>query len=352
MRRLVWPLAVVAAFLTGWALAGVTRTPPPSRDAAREAEHLRQQVTTLQARLHARDELTAGQGSPGPAVSRGARAATQVEAGVTAAVREERLVRELRSRAGAAADHGATRSGPSGPPPTVETALDRFYRYLEATRGGEGRERWQRARELVDELRGMGDVAGKALMQVLAAGNDSDERRAAARLLGSLQIPQSLPLLKDIIEKDDDILLRRAAASGLRQLQTPESIPVMEHILLNGADDRFVRLSAAYGLAEAGRPLGVNGLAQIFNESAVDGRGREMAFRSLASLNDARPVPFMRAVIASDAEPSFRLRAIQYVTAQGDRQSLPTLQVLMQSPTEQASIRDAAAQAYRTLGGK
>jgi HEAT repeat protein len=101
-----------------------------------------------------------------------------------------------------------------------------------------------------------------------------------------------------------------------------------------------------------GRPQGVNGLTQIFNESAIDGRGREMAFRALTALNDERPVPFMRAVIASEAEPSFRLRAIQYVTAQGDRQSLPMLQILMQSPSEQASIRDAATQAYRTLGGK
>jgi len=40
-------------------------------------------------------------------------------------------------------------------------ALDRFYRYLEATRATEGRERWQRARELVEELRGMGDVADR-----------------------------------------------------------------------------------------------------------------------------------------------------------------------------------------------
>ena len=195
----------------------------------------------------------------------------------------------------------------------------------------------------------MGEVAGKALMQVLAAGGDSDERRAAARLLGSLQVPQSLPLLKDIIERDDDLLLRRAAAAGLRQLQTPDSLPVMEHILLNGADDRFVRLSAAYGLAEAGRPLGVNGLAQIFNESAADGRGREMAFRALSSLNDERSLPFMRQVMA---EPGFRLRAIQYLTAQRDPQALPTLQVLMKSPSEQPSIRDAAAQAYRALGGK
>ncbi len=148
------------------------------------------------------------------------------------------------------------------------------------------------------------------------------------------------------------MLLRRAAAAGLRQLQTPESIPVMEHILANAGDDRFVRLSAAYGLAESGRPLGVIGLTQIFQESAADGRGRDMAFRALTSLNDERPLPFMRQVVASEAEPSYRLRAIQYLTAQGDRQSLPTLQVLMQSPTEQASIRDAAAQAYRTLGGK
>src|SRR5262245_5934096 len=351
MARLLWPLAVVAAFVVGWAAAGVTGKTSPSREAEREAESLRQQVSTLQARLHAREEVAADRVSATPATPTGRRGAAQGDAGLTATVREERMLQELRARG--ATDRGSSRATPSSQPATVETALDRFYRYLEATRGGgEGREGWRRARELVDELRGMGDAAGKALMQVLSAGNDSDERRAAARLLGTLQVPQSLPLLKDIIEQDDDVLLRRAAASGLRQLQTPDSMPVMEHILANGGDDRFVRLSAAYGLAEAGKPQGVNGLVQIFNESALDGRGRDMAFRALTSLNDERPVPFMRTVIASDAEPSFRLRAIQYVTAQGDSQSLPTLQILIKSPAEQASIRDAAAQAYRTLGGK
>ena len=350
MRRLRWPLAVVAAFAAGWAMAGVTGKTPASREANRDAEALRQQVTTLQARLHAREEIAGEPASPPPATSAARRAAARVDGTLTTApAREERMLQDLRAHA--ATPPAFARGAPSGPPPTLETALDRFYRYLEATRG-EGRERWQRARELVDELRGMGEVAGKALMQVLAAGGDSDERRAAARLLGSLQVPQSLPLLKDIIERDDDLLLRRAAAAGLRQLQTPDSLPVMEHILLNGADDRFVRLSAAYGLAEAGRPLGVNGLAQIFNESAADGRGREMAFRALSSLNDERSLPFMRQVMAADVEPGFRLRAIQYLTAQRDPQALPTLQVLMKAPSEQPSIRDAAAQAYRALGGK
>ena len=351
MRRLLWPLAVVLAFAAGWALAGGAGKTTISRDAAGDAEQLREQVRTLQARVQASEQLAAAQTSTAPGAA-ASRAPARGERGLTAAVREERMLQELRARAGTPSDGAVSRGGQPAGPVTVEAALERFHRYLDATRGSEGREGWRRARELVDELRGMGDAASKALMQVLASGNDSDERRAAARLLGTLQVPQSLPLLKDIIETDNDLLLRRAAASGLRQLQTPESIPVMEHILANGADDRMVRLSAAYGLAEAGRQLGVSAMAQIFNESVIDGRGRDMAFRSLASLNDERALPFMRGVVGSEVEPGYRLRAIQYITAQGDRQSLPTLRVLMQSPTEQASIRDAAATAYRALGGK
>ena len=85
----------------------------------------------------------------------------------------------------------------------MESALDRFHKYLETMKSAEGRERGRRARELVEELRSMGDVGGKALMQALAASHDSDERRAAARLLGTLQVPQAVPLLKEIIEKDE-----------------------------------------------------------------------------------------------------------------------------------------------------
>ena len=260
-----------------------------------------------------------------------------------------------RGGAAAAATSAPSKSGTPAPAATLEAALDRFYKYLEATsagNAGEGRERRQRARQLVEDLRAMGDVGAQALMSVLAGGTDSDERRAAARLLGQLQAAQSLPLLKDIIDKDSDVLLRRAAASGLRQLQTPESIPVMEHILANAHEDRFVRLSAAYGLAEAGQAQGVAGLSQIFVESTADGRGRDMAFRALMALDDNRALPFMRQVVASQSEPTYRLRAIRYLSMQGDQQSLATLRVLMNSPNEQPSIRDAAANAYRTIGGK
>jgi len=234
----------------------------------------------------------------------------------------------------------------------VQAALDRFYRYLETTNDSTaGRERWRQARELVDELRAMGPAAGHALMQVLSTGNDTDERRAAARLLGQLQVAQALPLLKDVIERDSDLLLRRAAAAGLRQLQTPESLPVLERLVAQPTEDRFVRLSAAVGLAESGRPLGVAGLTSIFDESTNDGRGREMAFRALANLKDERPLPFMRQLATSQAEPGYRLQAIRYLSAQGDQHALATLQTLAQAPNEQPSIRDAAAQAVSVING-
>jgi HEAT repeat protein len=126
----------------------------------------------------------------------------------------------------------------------------------------------------------------------------------------------------------------------------------MERLLANPGEDRLVRLSAAYGLAESGQPMGVTGLAKIFEEATADGRGREMAFRALASLKDERPLPFMRQVVASQVEPGYRLQAIRYLTAQGDQQALGSLQMVARSPTEQPSIRDAAAQAYTALGGK
>lgn len=349
MGRLVWPLAFVVTFLLGWAAAGAARRAGPQAEALQDTvSHLRRQVATLQAQLQAREDAVAAR-PLGPATS--ARASAGPASRLRGSVGSGG---SLDPASGGTQTGRATSPAAAGrsvaPPATVQAALERFYRYLEAT-SGTGRERGRQARDLLEELRGMGEAAGQALMQVLATATDSEQRRAAARLLGSLQVGESLPLLRDILDQDGDVLLRRAAASGLRQLQTPESIPVMERLLLNPGEDRMVRLSAAYGLAEAGRPLGIQGLAQVFEESVLDGRGREMAFRALSSLNDDRPLPFMRQVAASGAEPAYRLRAIRYLAAHDDGQALPTLQVVMRSSNEQPSIRDAAANAYRLLGG-
>jgi hypothetical protein len=351
MSRVVWSSVLVATFIVGWAAGHVVRTTsPPSREAPADQEtvtRLRQQVETLQARLRAR-EGTSTTGEAGAPAARETRPGAAAGAGIASS----------RTEAGRGADSVMTpapqrsASATAVGTPSVQGALDRFYRYLELvnTTAG-GRERWRQAREVIEELRAMGAPAGEALKQVLATGTDSDERRAAARLLGQLQVASALPVLKDVLERDQDVLLRRAAASGLRQLQTPESIPVMERLLAQPGEDRFVRLSAAVGLTDSGKPLGVAALTQIFDEATADGRGRDVAFRALNNLKDERSVPFMRHVAASPVEPGYRLQAIRYLAAQGDQQSLATLHALMHAPNEQPSIRDAAAQAHAAISG-
>lgn len=357
MIRLLWPLALVVTFVVGWEASRVLRSVPGA-----EIEKLQQQVTTLQARLQTRESLAAARAS-GPSPAAGASPSqtpaarrAETERLALAALADSRAVSETGGAPATAprarAERPSSRPAYSGPV-TVEAALERFHRYVEATSGaGEGRGRWQQARELVEDLRAMGDVGAQALLQILAAGNDTDERRAAARLLGQLQVPQALGALKDILDNDPDVLLRRAAASSLRQLQTPESLPVLERLLGNPGEDRMVRLSAAYGLAEAGRPNGVGGLAQIFAESTADGRGRDIAFRALASLDGDRAAPYMRQIAGSGAEPNYRVRAIRYLATQGDQQSLGILQAIMKNASEQPSVRDAATSAYRVLGGR
>jgi hypothetical protein len=361
MGRVHWSLVLAGTFVLGVIVGHQIRLWPSATE-EQTVVRLRHEVSALQARLQAA-ENSRRSGSPGsgdparPGFSRDYRAPDRLAA--TAVVEDPAVVERLRpgtsTGSGAAQpDGGASRvsTGVAATAPTVEAALDRFRQYLDALQMPEGRERGQRLRELLNELRGMGDTAGRALMEVLASGTDSDERRAAARLLGTLQVPGALPLLQNVLQREDDVLLRRAAAAGLRQLQTPESVPVMERLLANPAEDRMVRLSVAYGLAESGKPTGVAGLARIFEESTADGRGRALAFRALASLNDERPLPFMRQLVTSEAEPAYRLQAIKYVASQGDQQALPALQAVMHATNEQASVRDAAAQAYRTLSSR
>ncbi|PWU18274.1 MAG: hypothetical protein C5B48_14875 [Candidatus Rokuibacteriota bacterium] len=362
MRRLLWPLSAVVAFGLGLAAGNLPRlVQSPTQEVERlraEESRLRQQVSTLQARLRTSEARV-----PGREI---AAASFEPDRSGAALAPDGRGRREWPTRRGSHGERpydlsssgsAAPKAGSAAPkapiaPGTVEAALDRFYRYLDEVKGPGGAGRWQRTRQVADDLRAMGDVGAEALLKVLSAGTSTDERRAAAQLLGDLQAQRALPLLQDILDKDSDVLLRRAAASAMRRLQTPDSIPTMEGLMANAGEDRFVRMSAAYGLAQQGRPQGVTGLVQIFDESNADGRGRDMAFRALASLDDDRTLSFMRRLLTSGAEVSYRLQAIRYLTAQGDQQALGPLQQLMQSPTEQPSIRDAAAQAHATLAGR
>ncbi len=360
MGRLVWPLGLVVTFALGTATGGFFRGVPEVQRLQAVVERQELQLSNLQARLRVR-EAADPRAAIGQSVPR--RGGDAREASLPAVASDPDPAGQPGGprRAGGPPrsepqkDPGSSARAVPAPAATpaassVEAALDRFYRFLDDTTSGAGR--WSRTREVTADLRGMGDVGIEALMRVLANGTSADERRAAAQLLGELQAAQALPLLQGILAQDNDVLLRRAAASALRRLETPDTIPVLQGLLTNPGEDRFVRMSAALGLARLGQAEGVTGLAMIFAETNGDGRGRDMAFRALNSLNDERALPFMRQVASSGAEPGYRLQAIRFLALQGDRQALPALQQIMRTSTEQPSIRDAATQAYATIAGR
>jgi HEAT repeat protein len=210
-------------------------------------------------------------------------------------------------------------------------------------------ERRGHVRALIEELRAMGEPAVTALLQELEAEGSGRERRAAAALLGSLQDVRVLPALQEVLEREQDLMMRRAAAFGLRQMQAPETIPVLTTLLANPQDDRFVRMSAAYGLAQLGEAQGVTGLMQIFDEAEGDGRGRFLAFQALTSLNDPAALPLMRQLAVSDADVSYRVGAMRFLAEHGDQEALPLLQRVLHSPHEQPSVLDAAAQTHTAI---
>ena len=303
MRRLLWPAALVVTFLIGWAAASVTRYEPWTTP---EIAELRETVTASssrsrpcrrvctrgrvsrrsgrRARAHrlraapprTSDVMSTTVTDVGPRPEGRFRGGTAAAAAPSRPRRAARRLRPRRSKLRSTASTSISRRPPAG-------------------NAGEGRERWQRARQLVEDLRAMGDVGAQALMSVLAGGTDSDERRAAARLLGQLQVAQSLPLLKDIIDKDE----RRPAAARRRQ-RPATAADARVHSRHGAHPGQSARgpLRAAERGVRAGRSGPGAGRRRAeprsSSESTADGRGRDMAFRALAALDDDRALPFMR----------------------------------------------------------
>lgn len=353
MRHLRWVLALVVAFGGGLSV-GFFRGGPARRVSGEQAAivaSLEHEIRGLRAQVQQRESemrslrlrlqiLSETENVIAPLIpAAGTGGATWGQESVEQRQLEETAEAQVENVAGAP---------PETPP--EEVVRDRIHQYLRETEGMELRERTTRTRILLDELREFGDLAVTALLRAIEDSEVSRERGAAASLLGALQDPRALPLLQELVENESDLLVRRAAARGLQLLQTPEAIPVMETIVENHQEDRFVRMSAAYGLAQFGEPKGTEILVQIFDEAAEDGRGRFLAFRALTSLNTVDTLPLMRRLITSNAELGYRLGAIQYLSDYGDNEAVPLLlQILASSAMEQPSIVEAAESALSNI---
>lgn len=349
MPRWIWPIMIVVAF-GGGLIVGVGRS--RSRVTGQEVTNLQYQISTLQDELRGRDATVAA-----------LRQQLQVAAStqlppptlptIPAPMKPIQDQGDPPSKTVTVSPTTATAPSllkvDASPEHRKAAALDLFSQYQQQTGGLDRPGRRREGGVLLDKLLGLGEPAVDALIHVLQSSSDSRERRDAAILLGGLQNSRAIPVLQEIINNEEDVLTRRIAARGLSRLQLPDAIPAMEAVVANSDEDRFVRMNAAYGLAQLGNPQGIPVLTILYKEATQDGNGRFPIFELLTSLENAQVLPLMHEVATQEVEVGYRLRAIQFLTKNGDQQSLSLLQQIMDNPREQPSVREAAEQAWMAI---
>jgi hypothetical protein len=351
MRRLLWPCLLLLAFgiglLTGWGrgerpLQGVT---PPS--GLSNVVALQARIDTLQEELATKEAALVDFRQA--ALSQAKQPMSSSPLLIEPSSREA-VPSAAQERHEKAPESETNNEQPDTPEPQ-EVVWERFYQFLDTTAGMSWGQRRRHERTMVAELQALGEPAVEAMLQLLQDSTDTRERSTAAFLLGSLQDQRAVPILQEMLANEDDIVLRRAAARGMARVQTPDTIPILDSILANGQEDRYMRLSAAYGLARMGESQGIDGLGAIFDESNADGRGHYLAFRALVAMDDARALPVMRKIAVSELEVSYRMGAIRFLGAHGDQEALPLLQQVIDASDEQQSVREAAEEALVAIRG-
>ncbi len=211
MRPLFLALALVAAFGIGLAARGFSPSIREIESLRESTRRLELEVSTLQEQLRVSQAKRASR--PGPLTGY----ASAVQKPEAVEIRPDRpqaplpavdrTVSGRPSRRGSAPQgepqddltaHGRVNKGKTVPAPTVEAAMERFNRYLEEMKAAGWQVRWPRLREVASDLQAMGDAGAQALLRSLTGGATSDERRAAAQLVGELQMAQALPYLQGI----------------------------------------------------------------------------------------------------------------------------------------------------------
>ena len=349
MRRLLWPGLVLLAFgigmAIGWGGGGRIPLEPVSIATQPSVAALEARIDEMQQALAAKEAALVNLQQPALSRTKQSMPTTLMESSTRKAALP--TIQEDNETSG----ETDTSSERSDTPEPHEVVWEQFYQFLEKTAGMSWGQRRRYEWALIADLRELGDPAVEALLQLLEESSDTRERSTAAFLLGSMQDQRAVAVLQEVLANEEDILMRRAAARGMARVQTPDTIPILDTILSNGLEDRYMRLSAAYGLARMGESQGIDGLASIFEESGADGRGHYMAFRALVATNDPRALPVMRQIVAAESEVSYRLGAISFLAAHGDREAIPLLQQVIESPDEQQSVREAAEQAMVAIGG-
>lgn len=271
-------IAAIAGIAAGFLIsmyAFVDRgTPPGTRNAARPAENLRQEI----------DALIKGLSSPDPKA-------------------RSIFHRNLIERTGIFFGFK-----PSAFPEERAAVVERWVNWWAKNRD-KTKEQW-----LIDSL-SLSDFVGKPLavrmlaemssaasvppITALLESTDSQLRLEAARALGRLKAESAAALIKRL-ERDEDVMVRRAAARSLGQIATQDALAALQRT--TGQEDLIVRIEAAEALLHLSPERALPVLHSFLANG--DESTRMFAITRLAHLRSPQSVPHLARLLGTGGKAS------------------------------------------------
>lgn len=248
-----------------------------------------------------------------------------------------------------------------GPPKPTPASITQAWETLEGLAASNSAQRRRYATGALGLIAGTHKKARKLMESALANDKEADVRSYAASALGEEKVREAIPALRSAL-RDRDAGVAFAAAKALFEMGDHSGSALLRQVLTGQVDQapgliesalRDARKTlhdpkqlAMIGINEAaGAMLGPASLAVTVAEQGLKDKGATARALSARLLAADRSPASRQALIEGlgDSNVLVRVASCQALAMQGDRSSLPHIQVLLEGKNEAARAMAAAA---------
>ena len=188
-------------------------------------------------------------------------------------------------------------------------------------------------------LAATGDATGIAYLTAKLSDSSEQLRDAAAGLLGSLNDPSAVALLRTALQSDSSEMVRTTAAASLTHFKDASGLPLVQKALEHM--DFRIRLAAAISFTrmdyETARPLVVGALR------SQDPLVRSNAYQVVGQNRDLSAAAEVSAAVGRERDRYAKAQGLWTIGRIGGAESLPQLLELLSE--EEETVRHASAEA-------
>jgi len=196
-------------------------------------------------------------------------------------------------------------------------------------------QRMAQVQALIEQLKALGPGGARAMLDVYKENPGTRESLAMIEALAYIDDPEAIKVLAQLYDSDSKYSLLREIVGSMGHRPEAETVAVLSGILDSQSDER---LRAAAVQALSGRPESYDALWTVIRSPSESSDVRAEAIRSMGLIADEKSMTALTQVAAESGYAlPLRKSAIQELGRSYGEESIPSLQMLMESPEE--SIR-------------